>query len=156
MFHSTLGLVHIISALVAMLMGAVVIANPKMGAFHKRMGYGYVASMLILNGTAFQIFHLFGRFGPFHALAIISLLSLMGGMLPAINHRQIKNWLYWHYYFMSWSVVGLYAAFWAEVLTRTLPLGQFWPVVMAATGVTAGLGSYFIRRNASQLLPALK
>lgn len=152
MIHSTTGLVHLSAALLAMVTGAIVLLNTKGGLLHKRVGYVYVGSMLILNLTAFLIYHLFGKFGPFHWLAAISLLSLAWGMIPVLLRNRVNKWIYWHYYFMNWSVVGLYAAFWAEALTRTLPMGQFWPVVIAATTLTAVLGSYLIRRNASRLL----
>lgn len=154
MFHSTVGLVHLISALIAMLTGAVVLLNTKGGLFHKRAGYTYVVSMLVLNVTAFMIYRLFGRFGPFHVLAIISMVGIVGGMVPVLFRRRINGWIYLHYYFMNWSVVGLYAAFWAETLTRTLPVKQFWPVVMGATLVTTFVGSYLIRKNAARFLPA--
>lgn len=156
MIHSTLGFIHTASALLAMVTGALVIVNPKMGTLHKRLGYGYVVSMLLLNSTAFQIYHLFGRFGPFHILAIMSLICVLGGIIPALARQHVRNWLHWHYYFMTWSVVGLYAAFWAELFTRTLPMGQFWPVVLGATGVTSWLGSYFIRKHATRLLASAK
>ncbi|GAB3884645.1 DUF2306 domain-containing protein [Spirosoma agri] len=152
MVHSTLGFVHLIASLSAMLMGTIVILNPKRGTLHKRMGYAYVLSMLVLNLTVFQIYHLFGRFGPFHWLAMLSLLCLFGGFIPALIRRHVANWLHWHYYFMTWSVAGLYAAFWAELLTRTLPMGQFWPMVFVATGITMGISSYLIRKHASRLL----
>lgn len=152
MIHSTIGYIHTVSALLAMLMGAFVVARPKRGTLHKRLGYTYLFSMLVLNGTAFQIYHLFGRLGPFHILSMVSLICLAGGIIPALARQQVKNWLHWHYYFMTWSVVGLYAAFWAELFTRTLPMGQFWPIVMVATGVTSWLGAYFIRKNANRLL----
>ena len=152
MVHSTIGLVHLSAALLAMVTGAIVLLNTKGGLLHKRVGYGYVGSMLILNFTAFLIYHLFGKFGPFHWLAAMSLLCLAGGMIPVLLRNRVNKWIYWHYYFMNWSVVGLYAAFWAEVLTRTLPMGQFWPVVIGATALTTALGSYLIRRNASRLL----
>lgn len=154
MFHSTVGLVHLLSAFVAMVTGAIVLLSTKGGLFHKRAGYVYVAAMLVLNATAFMIYHLFGHFGPFHALAIVSLTGIVGGMLPMLFRRRITGWIYLHYYFMNWSVVGLYAAFWAETLTRTLPMGRFWPVVMGATAVTASIGSFLIRRNAARFLPA--
>lgn len=154
MFHSTVGLVHLISALFAMVTGAIVLLNTKGGVFHKRAGYVYVVSMLVLNATAFMIYQLFGKFGPFHGLAIVSMIGIVGGMVPVLLQRRIGGWIYYHYYFMNWSVVGLYAAFWAETLTRTLPMGRFWPVVMGATAVTASIGSYLIRRNAARFLPA--
>lgn len=152
MFHSTVGLIHILAALFAMLTGAIVWLNTKGGTFHKRVGYAYVASMVVLNGTAFMIYHLFGTFGPFHALAIVSLVSIVGGMIPMLLRHRIGSWLIWHYYFMNWSVVGLYAAFWSETLTRTLAMKQFWPVVMGATALTTLVGAILIRRNAARFL----
>lgn len=154
MYHSTIGLVHLISAFFAMATGAIVLLNTKGNIFHKRVGYVYVASMLVLNITAFMIYHLFGRFGPFHVLAGISLASVASGFVPALFRRRFPNWIYTHYYFMSWSVVGLYAAFWSETFSRTLPMKQFWLVVMVATVVTTIIGAYLIRRNAARFLPA--
>ncbi|TAE29647.1 MAG: DUF2306 domain-containing protein [Cytophagales bacterium] len=152
MFHSTIGLVHLISALFAMLTGAVVLLNTKGGKLHVRIGYAYVVGMLALNATAFMIYDLFGKFGPFHWLALVSLISIVGGMVPTLLRKQVKDWLYWHYYFMNWSVVGLYAAFWAELFTRTLPGGKFWYIVVAASGITAFIGSRLIRRNVGRLV----
>jgi uncharacterized membrane protein len=156
MFHSTIGLVHLLSALLAMLTGAIVLLNNKGGQFHKRMGYAYVALMVTVNVTAFMIYHLFGKFGPFHILALVSMTCILGGMIPVFYRRQISSWMHWHYYFMNWSVVGLYAAFWAETFTRTLPMKQFWLVVVIATAITTSVGSYLIRKNAARFLPAKK
>ncbi len=153
MFHSTVGLVHLLSALLAMVAGAIVLLNTKGGLLHQRVGYVYVALMVVLNVTAFMIYHLFGKFGPFHVLALVSMGSIVGGMVPVLLRQRIGGWIYWHYYFMNWSVVGLYAAFWAETFTRTLPMKQFWPVVMIATGITAAIGSFLIRRHSARLLP---
>jgi uncharacterized membrane protein len=152
MIHSTLGSIHLLSAILAMLAGGLVIAMPKSGLLHRRLGYLYVISMLVLNGTAFQIYHLFGRFGPFHGLAVMSLICLLGGFIPALARKRVANWLHWHYYFMTWSIVGLYAAFWAELFTRTLPMGQFWSLVLVASGVTSGIGFYVIRKQAPRFL----
>jgi uncharacterized membrane protein len=94
MFHSTVGLVHLISALLAMVAGAIVLLNPKGWQSHKRVGYDYVAFMGILNITAFMIYHLFGRFGPFHLAAIISMFGIIGGMLPVLFRQRISGWIY--------------------------------------------------------------
>lgn len=136
-----------------MVAGAIVLLNTKGGLFHKRVGYVYVALMVVLNVTAFMIYDLFGRFGPFHVSALMSTGSIIGGIVPALFRKRSSNWIYRHYYFMNWSVVGLYAAFWAETLTRILPINQFWPIVMIATGITVAIGSFLIRRNAGRLLP---
>ncbi|WP_461109873.1 DUF2306 domain-containing protein [Spirosoma koreense] len=151
MFHSTAGLVHLLAALLAILTGTLVFLNTKGGLFHKQVGYVYIASMLTLNLTAFQVYHLTGKFGPFHWLAVMSLLGLTAGMIPVYLRKRIPKWIFWHYNFMSWSVVGLYAGFWAETFTRLLPMGEFWPVVIISMLVTAFLGGYLIRRNASRL-----
>jgi uncharacterized membrane protein len=156
MTHSPIGLLHLISALIALVTGSIVLLNTKGGLFHKRIGYVYVGSMLVLNVTAFMIYRLFGTFGPFHIAALFSLVTIIGGMVPVLLHHRVRNWQIWHYYFMNWSVVGLFAAFWAETLTRTLLMGQFWPVVMIATAATTSIGAYLIRKNAVRFLPVAK
>ncbi|MBO0934208.1 DUF2306 domain-containing protein [Fibrella aquatilis] len=150
--HSTVGAVHLGAALLSLLFGTGVFALPKATRLHKQVGYGYVAAMVVLNGTAFMIYHLFGKFGPFHYLALFSSLSIVAGMAPVVLKKPTDGWLIMHYQFMNWSVVGLYAAFWAETLTRTLPIRQFWPIVIAATTVTMIIGSYFIRKHQKRLL----
>ncbi len=119
---------------------------------HKRVGYGYVVAMVLVNVTAFLIYRLFGKFGPFHIAALFSGISILGGMLPVIFRRYVSSWRHYHYYFMNWSVVGLYAAFWAETLVRLFPMKQFWPVVVVATGLTTFAGSYLINRYKSKFL----
>ena len=151
-FHSTTGAVHLASALVSMVLGAAVILMTKGSLTHKRVGYAYVSAMVVVNATAFMLYHLFGRFGPFHVAAVVSGTSIAAGILPVIFRRRVKGWQYFHYYFMNWSVVGLYAAFWAETLTRLLPMKQFWPVVATATGLTAFIGSRLINRYKTKSL----
>ncbi len=150
---STIGLIHVIAAVVALLTGTLIFFSNKGGLLHRRVGYGYVVSMLVLNISAFLIYRLFGKFGPFHIAALFSTATILGGMVPALLRHRVRNWLQWHYYFMNWSVVGLYAAFWAETFTRTLPMGQFWPIVVGATVMTTTIGSVLIRRHAARFLP---
>ncbi|QJD79709.1 DUF2306 domain-containing protein [Spirosoma rhododendri] len=153
---STIGLVHLIAAFVALLTGTLIFFINKGGLLHRRIGYGYVVSMLVLNLSAFMIYRLFGKFGPFHVMALFSTASILGGMVPALFRHRVRNWLQWHYYFMNWSVVGLYAAFWAETFTRTLPMGQFWPIVVGATVTTTTVGAILIRRNAARFLSVVR
>ncbi len=152
---STIGLVHVIAAIVALLTGTLIFVVNKGGLLHRRIGYGYVVSMLVLNISAFLIYRLFGTFGPFHVMALFSTACILGGTVPALFRHCIRHWLQWHYYFMNWSVVGLYAAFWAETFTRTLPMGRFWPIVAGATVVTTTIGAVLIRRHAARLLPVV-
>ena len=152
LIHSSIGLIHLLAALTAMLTGAIVLFANKATRFHRRIGYVYVLAMAVVNLTAFGIHHLYGRFGPFHVAALFSGSTILGGIGPMLFRRRIKGWLHWHYFFMNWSVVGLYAAFWAETLVRLFPIGQFWPVVVAATVGTTITGSILIRKNADRFL----
>ncbi|WP_370391399.1 DUF2306 domain-containing protein [uncultured Winogradskyella sp.] len=143
-----IGWFHFITSVVALITGLVVILNPKGTLFHKRIGYIYVVSMLSLNVSSFFIVN-FGGFSLFHFFAIVSLVSIAGGMLPTLQKKE--NWLSYHYYFMSWSVVGLYCAFWSEIGTRFVGnMKEFWWMVMLATALTAAVGGAIIHTKAKK------
>ena len=139
-----IGTVHLISALIALLCGSYILFARKGTKLHKQVGYVYTISMTLLNLTAFMIYDLFGGFGIFHYTALLSSLTLMGGMLPLI--RRKKGWLYRHFAFMYWSVIGLYAAFASESLTR-IPESPFFGMVGIATSVIILLGLVFYLRG---------
>ena len=66
--------------------------------------------------------------------------------------KRHKNWLTAHYYFMSWSVVGLYAALWSEIGTRFVNnIKDFWWMEALATFITIGIGARIINKNAKKL-----
>lgn len=143
-FHSytLLSWVHIASALIAMVLGVVVLLRRKGDRRHVRLGYAYTVSMILVNVTAFGLYRLFGHFGPFHVAAIISLLTLLAGLRAVIRKPRRTDWLVNHLTYMYWSVIGLYAAFFSELMVR-LPLGATfaWSVGLA-TGVVIFLGFF--------------
>lgn len=146
---SIIGWFHFVFAIISMITGLIVIFNKKGTNFHKKIGYTYVLSMLLLNLSSFFIVN-FKGFSIFHFFAIVSLISIIGGMFAAV--KRYKNWLYQHYYFISWSVVGLYCAFWAEVGTRFVKnMHQFWWVVAVATLATALIDSIIINKEAKKV-----
>ena len=54
---------------------------------------------------------------------------------------------------MSWSVVGLYCAFWSEVGTRFVKnMQDFWWAVAIATFLTAFVGALIIHKNKKKFL----
>ncbi len=110
------GVIHLIAALVAMITGMMVLVREKGTRVHKKTGYIYCLSMIVLNFTAFMIYRLYGKFGLFHYMALVSVLTLLAGMFPVLR-RKNRN-LYLHFSFMYWSVIGLYCAFVAEVFSR--------------------------------------
>lgn len=150
MQFSTIGYIHLFFSVLAMITGLVVVFKTKGTAVHKKIGYVYVISMLLLNLTSFFISN-FNGFSIFHFFAIVSLVTIIGGMYPAI--KKSKNWIYKHYYFMSWSVVGLYCAFWSEVGTRFVRnMQDFWWAVAIATFATAFIGAIIINKNAKKII----
>jgi hypothetical protein len=68
-------------------------------------------------------------------------------MAAAMLRRPAKGWLETHENSMSWSVIGLYAAFVSETGVRFFPMRHFWPVVMGATMLVIALGAYFLYRK---------
>jgi len=147
--HSTIGWFHFITAILALLAGTIVLLNVKGTKFHKRVGYIYVVSMLGLNISSFFIIN-FGSFSLFHFFAIVSFFTVLAGMW-AVWRRQ-KKWLVAHFYFMSWSVVGLYAALWSEIGTRfTTSMKDFWWMVALATFLTVAIGARIINKQAKKL-----
>ena len=146
---STIGYLHLLFSVISMITGLIVILNTKGTKFHKRVGYVYVVNMLLLNISSFFISN-FNGFSIFHFFAIVSLITILAGMYPVL--KRSKNWLQKHYYFMAWSVVGLYCAFWSEVGTRFVKnMQDFWWAVAIATFLTAFLGNYFIKKNAKKI-----
>jgi uncharacterized membrane protein len=135
------GQIHFASAIVALAAGTWVVARPKGTATHRRMGWVYAISMLILNVTALLIYRLTGWFGPFHVAALISLATLIAGITSVWRRRPVGKWLDRHYFWMAYSYLGLLAATVAETATRVPtvqafvggPTPMFWIVVVVAS-----------------------
>ncbi len=147
-----LGGIHFGSALLAMAFGAIVVLKEKGTKFHVQAGYAYTAMMLVLNITALMIYQLFGHFGPFHYAALISLASLFGGIIPAYLKKPEKTWLEFHYEFMNWSIIGLYAAFWSETFSRFFRFAGFWVLVATGTAMTVAIGAYILKKRKKEIL----
>lgn len=140
--YTAIGWLHVGSALAAMVLGLWMLLRRKGDRLHVRLGYAYVVCMLLVNATAFGLYKLFGTFGPFHVAALISLLTLAAGMRVVLRKPRRKEWLVHHLTYMYWSVIGLYAAFFSELMVR-LPLGATfaWSVGLA-TGAVIFLGFF--------------
>jgi len=150
-----LGQIHLATALLALAAGGWVVLRPKGTTVHRRVGWVYAASMLIMNGTALLIYRLTGYFGPFHVAAIVSLATLIAGIIPAWRRRPVGNWIEHHYYWMAYSYLGLLAATVAETATRVPalrafvggPTRRFWVAVVIATVAVCIVGGQLIRRR---------
>ena len=144
-----LGLFHASVGLLALLLGLGVVSFNKGTRRHKRIGYAYVVTMVLLNGTALGIYDLYGGFGPFHVAAGISLITVGVALVPAVTRRPAGNWLRLHAEVMCWSYVGLASAFVAEIAVR-LPGSRTAPAAISTVVGTAA-GAVLIYR----FLPAV-
>jgi uncharacterized membrane protein len=143
---SSLGWFHLLTALTAMITGAIVLATPKGTKQHKMLGYAYVFAMLLVCGSAMGIYRLTGKFGIFHVTAIVGFLTLAGGMIPMFMKNLDRKYKAVHVWFMYYSVLGLYAAFASELSVR-IPETPFYAMVGVATGVIFFVGTIFILKK---------
>jgi uncharacterized membrane protein len=164
----SIGLTHTVAAVVALVAGAAVLLTRKGTRRHRQLGWAYVVSMLLLNGTALLIYRLFGRFGAFHVGAIFSFVTVVAGTVAALGARRARSHrrsaeraraLERHYQWMTWSYVGLVAAAVSEIATR-MPALRFRPgqgvvfglTVAMATLMVVWVGARLIRGRRSALL----
>ncbi|WBU90804.1 DUF2306 domain-containing protein [Cellulophaga omnivescoria] len=141
-----IGLVHLISSCFALIFGTYILIAKKGTKRHIKIGYLYVISMGILILTAFMIYRLFNAWGIFHYTTLLSLITIILGMVPIWTKKPEDSWKYLHFTFMYWSVIGLYAAFAAEILTR-IPKTPFFGMVGIATGGIMLVGGIFFGMN---------
>ncbi|MCX2679069.1 DUF2306 domain-containing protein [Galbibacter sp. EGI 63066] len=143
------GLIHLISSIIALVAGTLALFMKKGTIRHKQIGYVYVISMVLLLLSAFMIYRLFNGWGVFHYATIASLLTISLGMIPIWTKKPTKKWKYMHFSFMYWSVIGLYAAFVAEVLTR-IPETPFFGMVGISFVIITLAGGVFFGVNKSK------
>jgi uncharacterized membrane protein len=148
------GLIHLIVSIIALITGLVVLITTKGTKRHKQIGYIYAISMVILNITAFMIYKLFGKFGIFHWFAVVSCLTLLLGIYPVLV-KNFKNYLLVHFNYMYWSVVGLYCAFCAEILTR-IPFIYDLPNKRQLFGILTGVSIFLVMTVATIIFAKMK
>jgi len=156
----SIGWLHFASALTALATGAWVLVRRKGTTVHRRVGWTYAVSMLVLNVTALLIYRLTGTFGPFHVAAFVSLGTLVAGIVPAWTRRPVGKWLEYHYFFMSYSYLGLVAAAIAETTSRVPaiqtfaggPTPGFWITVALVSVAVMAVGGRIVRRRVEHTL----
>jgi len=158
MIHDLTGLIHTLAASIALLVGAVVFLRPKGGRWHRWLGYAYSLCMLTVIVTSFAIYRLTGRFNILHGAAIASSISVGFGFCHAFLRKPKEIWYLLHFYWMSWSFIGLLAALVAEIATRiALPfiiarfgrshLFGFWCVVGVVTLLVVLVGAHLVNKH---------
>lgn len=148
---SSIGFIHFIASVMALVLGTFVLGLPKGTRQHKLIGKLYMFAMFIVLTTAFMTYQLFGTWGIFHWSAVISTLTLVAGLVPIYIKRPAKSYVVLHFSFMYWSVMGVYAAFVSETLVRLpkvvvesgIPNSVFYNMTGIGTGLVMGLGVFY-------------
>ena len=144
---STLGWIHTIFGIVALLAGTAVLLLRKGTRWHRTLGHVYLTNMVALNVSALFIYRLYGTFGPFHWLALGSLITLIAGMVPVFTRRPKGRWLALHAAFINGSFVGLVAATAAEITSRLPGTEESFGLVVAGTSIAVMfIGGVLIQR----------
>ena len=154
--HNLYGFLHTLTGMIAVISAIIILFSKKGTVLHKRMGYAYIVSMLVLNISAWGVMEFFpGKPGPFHFGSLISLIFIFLGMYPVVRRRHY--WLQKHYNFINGSVIGLFAAFFVEVAFRSFSDAA---VIIGFTFGTSLLvtiiGAILIVRNRPKILPGSK
>jgi uncharacterized membrane protein len=144
--HSSVSVVHLLAALLAMTTGTYILFTRKGTPTHRFVGRIYIVSMVVLLLTAFQIYYLFGRFGIIHWGAVGSVVTLLMGVGATGMRPYLLSWLRWHYLGMGASVTGLYAAFVVESTYRLFPPAYFWWVTLGSANAVFVVGACLLYR----------
>ncbi|WP_417764043.1 DUF2306 domain-containing protein [Shewanella chilikensis] len=136
-YQGSLGAIHSLCALIALITGFVVLLRAKGTIFHRKLGYVYAIAMIGLNVSAIPITGLFGGIGPFHIFILMSLPTVLVGLYLPIFGRHHKNWIRNHFECMTYSYIGLISAAIAEILIRV-------PLAMAVSSMSQYVIAIFV------------
>jgi uncharacterized membrane protein len=147
-----MSLLHTIVSVIALLSGGVIFFFTKGTQRHRMIGFTYVISMTLCLITSFFIYNMFGGFGPFHAMAIVSIVTISIGMYFPLFARSNGQWPIHHYFWMSYSYVGLFMALMSHFMGM-MPDG--WSGLtkgFVAWGIPYILGSAVIFANKQRMI----
>ncbi len=152
-----LGSLHYLCAVLSLAIGGAILSTPKGSRWHVWMGRVYIAGMFGNCLSALGIYQITGRFNIFHLLALINLLIIGGATAQIVYRRRIRNWLWRHYQYMTWSYAALLCAAANEALSRIPRLKQFVDRTTAALPIFASIailsvaGAIIFSRQAAML-----
>lgn len=117
--HTISGLIHFVSATFGLILGLGILFLKPGSKMHKTAGYIFIPVLFTVNISALFIHEMGMIFGPFHYLIPFSLFSLIIGIKPFIFKTIGKEGLKTHIRGMVGAALGLWAAFFAEIVART-------------------------------------
>ncbi|GAA4041603.1 hypothetical protein [Parerythrobacter jejuensis] len=152
--------IHIVAAVVAIVVGAIVFALPKGGRSHRRFASVYVVAMLVTTvvvafvpATVLE----FGNsgFGFFHLFIIVGGASSLVGAFALWRWRETRDveWLRNHQVRFAFSYAGLLMAGFSQVLTNprfglveVMPISSFWIVFAGVNIAILGIAMAIVQR----------
>ncbi len=145
--------VHIISATLSLVFGAVVLLGAKGSPRHRKLGVYYFYVMLINNITALAIVNAFGKWFFPHWLAIACLVTIIPGII-AVKRKWTKYWLKIH---ISCLVISYYLLIGGAINEFFLHIKSLRPLLINGSPVVAvthavaqliciGLLMYYLRK----------
>lgn len=142
---------HVLSALIAVVLGPVVLARKSRDKWHKRCGYIWVMAMALTALSSFWIsdIPMIGPFGPIHILSVITLYGLAQAIMAIRAGRRDAHQKYMKaLYFWAIGVAGLFT-FLPGRRMNTVFFAHNPEVGFAVMAVLigGGLGLYIIREK---------
>lgn len=118
--------IHTLFGVAALISGAWNLVAIKGTRRHRTVGWVYVGSMTGLIFTSFGIFEVFGGFGPFHVLSLVSGGTLAIAIYFPLRRKHHGSWMVQHYFWISYSYVGLIMATGSHLFEYGPPGWPFW------------------------------
>ena len=156
----TLIAVHVASAILAILSGAVVFLLPKGTRAHRRMAAVYVVAMVVTTGVVVFVPATvlpFGNsgYGFFHLFILVGLVSSALGLFGLVQWRRTRDrrWLRMHQIRFAFSYAGLLMAGFSQfftnprfgIVTEMTP-ATFWIVFVGTNLAMLGAAIYVVQR----------
>lgn len=156
-----LGRSHVLTAILALIAGPVLFLSLKGTIKHKWLGYFYVVSMLLVNGTALSHYTLTGTFNLFHFFAIFSAATIIPAtwLILLAKKTGLKSYYMGHSILMSWSYFGLFAALISETATRQFPYlfsgDSLWSRFIVFLFMFLAIGGWWTRKMINKNIPRI-
>lgn len=156
-FRSLRGGVHVSTAVLALVLGPVVLLRRKGDQLHRVLGRIWFGAMLTVNLSAFTMYGFNGLPNLFHGFALLSLSALLPGFFAARTyaHSRAPTDLQRHMICMHWAYFGLASAGLWQLISHVAILNggfQFATTLWILIGLT-GLASWLFGRWLARRFP---
>lgn len=123
---SVRGSLHFAAALIALILGPIIMFRRKGDKTHRWLGRIWAICMLCITVSALVMYDMLGRPNLFHFFAIVSLATLIPGVWSIRKYKKSRNpaHLLTHQYCMVWAFFGLAAAGLWQIIFTLVRTGQ--------------------------------